>query len=908
MPGTNLHSGQDEQDGIHQLHNWVVANDAERAALGADLAAANVGIGKCAMQTDTSPSTFWIYAGAGTWTGAGDGSGVNPALGLTAVGTTATIKVSGSDVPLRSPNYLEIDASLPPYGVVGAPNQGAATVDYSGAIKLALWVAHLSGGGTVRLPLGYIACFETLHIPSNVRLIGAGRDKTIIVQAGRTGGWQCHLGTLAPWTIVSPAVDNTTVGAALAAPIQMWGTASSFEDPIINLTDVGWYYTTAGNGWSAYDTRIMIRPVDLSGGATHIYSTRGRCSKGMSLDVCDRITVASDNSVQAAVRAWHPTKVRKPAGSGATVLTLSGNPLPPGTMLRVECTTAGARGTFRFRVSENGGASWGWTGGVVDPATGLSPGILSAATNTLDGHLNGVILNWSNAAGAVDDVWQNWELLTMFTGAAKMTNNLKYQIAVTFDGTTANLRVTQVGSAYDVPAAGQIATTTLTGAFVQQQVYEDTVLGSGCNALLLEQDVDLNAAHVHFGAIMSQNVIASFAGTAPAAVISALGAASVYYYFAPETFHQFYAVSGDNATPVVGYLVGGSIVAEIINGRNAQGNQNFDYNVAVDHLSFYGTAAAACGMLVDGGVVQTTIDQIQFSGHAKGFIWRGTGYYNCIADIIASGRRMAFGMTNCEVPLRGTITVQGVGINYCELYPGSADNQGLVWVNPGAAGGYAGVISLYAQNSRRLSISLDAEGSAGYHLAACVLGIGGDRALQLDGVCASVSRQPYILDNAAGGLTTGQVTINCETSFVAAGAPCMATTLGVPLTKVLRGGPSFSAPAGLPYTDRANFWVPYNGQPAPIALDAAAITAATLLTAVGTVNCYTIAAAQVAALDALLLAGLAEGTEFRVNVKIQANNLLIKDNASGATIDTIVAGQYGTFVYRSNGTAFTVAT
>jgi hypothetical protein len=809
---------------------------------------------------------------------------------------------------VRERDLKEIDASKHPYYVQGAESQSLAlaTVDYSEPIKRALRALKLAGGGTLRLPMGWIKVTETLHIPSGVRVTGAGRDKTFIQQGARTGGWQIHMGTLVPYTIAAAYVDATSVGSANAAPITLWNASSSYLDVLINLTDIGWYFTKTTNGWSQYDTRIAWRQTELgTGKGGHVYSTRGRLDFGMPLDTCDQFHINDDGSVIGRVRNWHPSKVVR-TGSGAVALTLSGTPIPPGVMLRVEILTAGPRGTFRFRVSECRGGSWDWDGGI--GAAGVPQGILSAATNTLDGHLAGVVLNWSNASAALDDVWENHELLTVFTAASKIVVGTKQQIAMTFDGATAvvNLRVSTIGSAYDTPTGTQTTTGTLTGGFVQQQIYEDSIIGSGCNSQILESRVDLNASHGDFGAILSQNTIGSFSGNAPAALVSALNAADIWYLFQPNILQRTYELSGDNTSAVQGYLVAGSnIVAEIFNGRNMSGNPNFDHDCALDNLSLTSGLAAGGGLLVDGGVVQTIIDKVQFSGHAKGFRWFGTGYYNCFSDLIIYGNRYAVGLNGCESAFRGQLVVQGGGINYIEIGCGNT-NHCNIWVNPGGTP-FAGIVCLWPQSNVDINMSLDGEGAAGYRFAACVSAPMANRKIRWNGVCGPNSSQPFYLSTAYGGYSSGETNINCEISYITAGCSQLVTTHGAP-TGTLRGGSQFSGPVGLPVCDRLNVWIPYGGKPVSTALDAAAITSATVLTATGTVNCYTIAAGQVAAGDALRLAGLAEGTEVRIAMRVQAQDLLIKDDASGATVDTLTTGMSGTFVYRANGTVYQLGT
>lgn len=82
------------------------------------------------------------------------------------------------------------------------------------------------------------------------------------------------------------------------------------------------------------------------------------------------------------------------AGTTPPTITLSGTQLRP-VNLRIECTTLGARGTAVIRYSIDGGKSW-------------VSGVTTAATISVvdpNGTDTGLVINYANAAAAVDNVW-----------------------------------------------------------------------------------------------------------------------------------------------------------------------------------------------------------------------------------------------------------------------------------------------------------------------------------------------------------------------------------------------------------------------------------------------------------------------------------------------------------------------
>ncbi len=129
--------------------------------------------------------------------------------------------------------------------------------------------------------------------------------------------------------------------------------------------------------------------------------------------------------------------------------------------------------------------------------------------------------------------------------------------------------------------------------------------------------------------------------------------------------------------------------------------------------------------------------------------------------------------------------------------------------------------------------------------------------------------------------------------------------------KALPGFRLLSAAKTAPFIDTEGYWVGIDGKAPPIALDAAAITNATILTARdqgdgdSSVSCYTVAAGQVAAGDVLRLTGGLESSEFRITVRgAQGFDLIVKDDATNTTLYTFVAGFIGSASFRKNGTSY----
>lgn len=81
-------------------------------------------------------------------------------------------------------------------------------------------------------------------------------------------------------------------------------------------------------------------------------------------------------------------------GTTPPTITLSGTQLQP-VDLKIECTTLGARGVAVLRYSVDGGVTW-------------VSGVATAATISVidpNGTDTGLVINYANAAAAVDNVW-----------------------------------------------------------------------------------------------------------------------------------------------------------------------------------------------------------------------------------------------------------------------------------------------------------------------------------------------------------------------------------------------------------------------------------------------------------------------------------------------------------------------
>src|SRR5690606_23957069 len=65
----------------------------------------------------------------------------------------------------------------------------------TGAIQNALNAASLAGTSTVWIPAGTYLVTGTIRIPSNVRVLGAGRDRTVIKMSASIGRRTCVMQT-----------------------------------------------------------------------------------------------------------------------------------------------------------------------------------------------------------------------------------------------------------------------------------------------------------------------------------------------------------------------------------------------------------------------------------------------------------------------------------------------------------------------------------------------------------------------------------------------------------------------------------------------------------------------------------------------------------------------------------------
>lgn len=159
-----------------------------------------------------------------------------------------TLKVNGMEVPFEAAKGGAggegEDVLLPVINVKGATYgaKGDGSTDDAAAINAAITAANAAGGGDVFLPEGTYVVGASLLIKEHVRLVGAGRDASIIkakastsVNVIRTANYEANGGT-PRWSIEGLSIDGNRGNGATGRGIDVDGYIFVIRDVLIHDT------------------------------------------------------------------------------------------------------------------------------------------------------------------------------------------------------------------------------------------------------------------------------------------------------------------------------------------------------------------------------------------------------------------------------------------------------------------------------------------------------------------------------------------------------------------------------------------------------------------------------------------------------------------------------------------------
>lgn len=155
------------------------------------------------------------------------------------------------------------------FGIEGAMTQAGATTDYTAALQNAIFSLYLSSDPTNAVELefdpGYYKLTGTVYIPSNVKLVGAGKDSTnfVFVKGGINVGASLALaGTSITTAGTYTNVSTTTLtgsGTGAVVTVTKTGTGATYTSVNTTVTIVN-----SGSGYAAGD-QIKILGSALGG-------------------------------------------------------------------------------------------------------------------------------------------------------------------------------------------------------------------------------------------------------------------------------------------------------------------------------------------------------------------------------------------------------------------------------------------------------------------------------------------------------------------------------------------------------------------------------------------------------------------------------------------------------------------
>lgn len=811
---------------------------------------------------------------------------------MTTLGTVTLDTTSTTWAPMRERDLKLIDLSKSPYFVIGYSTYAAAVsgTDYAPIINQAFID---NPNCMLQLPAGFIKCQITL-LPAlanaPIGLQGESRHGTFLVSSNVAGSPFVYVGApSAP--IAGPAnIDNATNNQS----IQMWD-ADATKSPFLDCRQAGLYF----DRWAQFECRFLVQFSALAGG-DNIASTRGRLDVNDPVEAMHTLRVESTGQVTGSLRTWSPSAViaQGTAPPAVTISFVTITAIPKYVFLRVEITFAGARGTAKFRVSLNDGKTW-------LPFTGGSETALTAATVALGGPATGVVLNFATGTNySTDNVYRNQETLSVQTPTLTVAAaGADYMLTMRWDGTggggTNTLKlytpVTGAGS-WGTPSGAATVTGTLPGAVVNQLLYEDTLVGDGCNAQvgLTTGDGLVNPIQFWLGSFFYDQTLHSVSGTVPAS-LTTVGAVNGLF-LCPRTDHT--QIAGGGIWGWIGQAFG---VPTNLMWRQRSMVAFVDKFVMRD-IAVNCNTSGRDGILLDGNVTRYQIDRVEALGCFDSFTARQVGYYGRVNDFHSLATRYDMLAANCELSLGGETVLEGLGIPLVDVNSARVTNSGVLWITPTGGFPLAGVVVCQSHGTLGDAI-FDDEGTGGFVIAACMVAVSTFFSLSIGGRIQSGKRGVLLRVRSASSGDRGILKLDGD--WTANSDDAYLSDVDAHVTG--QTGSAFQlTPAGLPLANNAGHWVVFGGKPTKTA-----ITSATPQTLVPSVipgpQRAEMAAGTTVATTTVILPLLLESLTWRVRLGVQANDVVIVNGgAAGGTLATITAGGSGVFEFVSDGTNLAV--
>jgi hypothetical protein len=792
----------------------------------------------------------------------------------------------------------------------GTTGAGEPPLKLAGAaLNQALWDAHLLGavgaGTVVQLGPGAYGVEAPVFQPGYTTLAGAAAGRTQLVPINWSGGTVLNQCVPEPPVIGGTVVDTQGDQPLEMRPAVMTGTGYNSIWYFDVTADAGIFYA----GTPGFNFRAIVRQKTAGSGSSagHIASIRGSMGSGLTAGVMHHIytDIASTNDiVTAKLRTLDNVNPFLAAGPGAPPAVFpSGTPSNVDVMpsLHIEITDVSAgtgRGQAKFKYSTDMGITWN-----SDPTTDLKDITIPAGgVYAVVGNPLGVSINFPVGVYAVGQTWTNIRT-TVLTSVTPMVLGRNYEICHTYDGTTTKLYINRT----DVPTVDPAPQSAAQTGKVWQQDCETCLVAGPLNTNGITNDVQLGyPADMYLGSFCYGDVAISATTVNPHAFGTWFNAAGQKALFCGQSSA---ATTGPDGLlrHWRGFGVGGGYMYWIPRRLNSS-------DVKKTHLRDIEIACGLtrCSAIYTGWANEgCTWQRITLTGNgSNGWTMAGgLGFYNQGHSDIYIRNTGQYGMRISK----GDISIHNLLLAGPRM-PFFAHLAHLVGTGVWFSDGQGNISSLMVLSEcygtiQDLSLSDESANGARHMTAALIVSVfatpPGELSL-LNGSIGMQNRTPFLL-NAFIDAASGRLAVGLAFRFGTRPSDEV-KIIGNP--KPIRALPGFrrnsaSGPALGSFIDKEGYWIGIDGRVAPTVLDAAALTSATVLTAAldsdgnSMVNCYTIAAGQVAALDAVRLAGGVDSTEWRITLQgTQANDLLVKNDASGATIDTIPMNTRGTFTYR----------
>jgi hypothetical protein len=513
-------------------------------------------------------------------------------------------------------------------------------------------------------------------------------------------------------------------------------------------------------------------------------------------------------------------------------------------------------------------------------------------------------LTFAAPANTVTRSSGSWLTDGFLNGAiVKVSGSLSNNVTATITALTATVMTLNVSLVNEASTTALVVIGSLTthsavaaGYHVQPLWFETTNIGACVNAQFLNAAVNANPQHVYLGSV---RIWGAHMSHSDATTLANPSGTAKYFFFRPRSDTQL--LRGDGVTLVGFQSDSGN------NGLNSWvlaqrvSNGNFTHDIGLYNLTFAGIGGMPqrYGVVLESGHRTCSFDHIDVGDTSIGWYARGPAFFNSYGSFNAATSLADMVFVGGGVESVGRWALTGANINLMAVA-----SQGVVanvFANPQANFGI-GSIWFNGCSSVELFLTVDSENvgqllNSTVNIDAFLSGT-----LKVNGGLSSSCR---VAVEVSTTIAPGEIHWNASLDNTAGAA----YDFGIrsKLSNPVRLGPDARSTGA---TNPKRGQVP--GHVIPFRREAARTTVLgdqdATLNASDVVNEAVLPTSALTAARTIRLAGLLEGNEWRIAIVAQSFNIVVKDDASGSTIDTIAAGTRGTFAYRSNASAYVIST